>query len=456
MFRKYFIYAATLLVPGILAAQNSVPEKAFVEPLSLKETIQIGLENNRSFKKALLDEEKAKYQRHEIRGAGLPQVSAYGDYNNFIDVYPQAIPGGGFFGGNPEDINVIAFGVPQSLKAGVQVNQLIYSNSYLIGLKAAKTGEEFYRLLAQQSEEDVIHEISINYLSAIQLELQKDNLLATINQLEGLEKILQAQYENDLARKVDLNRVKVNLTSVKAELENLEIALFQREGYLKLVMGIPVDTEITLDSSLTSMDRMVTDFPIADLNVDDRKDIQILGVQEKLYEYEYKNIKSEHMPQLVGFADFNKSTFSQEFDFLSTSKNWYQGFLFGLKLEIPIFNGMQTKYKAAQSKVSAQQLQLDRYQATDAAELEYQNALNNYYNSLSILKSLEENAALSTDVLEETKLLYKEALSPLTDLLAAEAADRQAQGNYNNQVIQVRIAQLEILNSTGKIKNLIQ
>jgi outer membrane protein len=141
MFRKYLIYAVALLIPGVVSAQNSVSGFTFPEPLIMKEAIQIGLDNNRNYKKALLDEEKAQYQRHEIRGAGLPQISAYGDYNNFIDVYPQAIPGGGFFGGNPEDINVIAFGVPQSLKAGISVNQLIYSNSYLIGLKAAKTGE---------------------------------------------------------------------------------------------------------------------------------------------------------------------------------------------------------------------------------------------------------------------------------------------------------------------------
>jgi outer membrane protein len=456
MFRNYLIYAVTLMIPGVLSAQNVASELSFPEPLTLKETVQIGLENNRNYKKAVLDEEKAKYQRHEIRGAGLPQISAYGDYNNFIDVYPQAIPGGGFFGGNPEDINVIAFGVPQSLKAGLSVNQLIYSNSYLIGLKAAKTGEEFYRLLAQQSEENVIHDIAMNYFGSVQLELQKENLLATISQLEGLEKILQAQYENDLARKVDLNRVKVNLTSVRAELENLEIAIYQREGYLKLLMGIPVDTEISLDLDVPDMHQMVSEFQMAELNVEDRKDIQILGVQEKLYEYEYKNIKAEHMPQLIGFADFNKSAFSQEFDFISNGKNWYQGALFGLKLQIPIFNGMQTRYKAAQSKVNAEQLQLDKSQAVDAAELGYQNALKSYYNSLSTLKSLEDNLKLATDVLNETELLYKESLSPLTDLLAAEASERQAQANYNNQIIQVKLAQLEILTSTGNIKNLIQ
>ncbi|MEP1259728.1 TolC family protein, partial [Algoriphagus sp.] len=275
------------------------------------------------------------------------------------------------------------------------------------------------------------------------------------DQLESLEKILQSQYDNDLARKVDLNRVKVNLTSIKSELENLEIAIYQREGYLKLLMGIPVQAEITLDQSVADMDQKVKSFEVNDFNIFDRKDIQVLGVQEQLYEYEYKNIKAAHQPQLVGFAGFNKNAFSENFDFLSQNKTWYQGFLIGLRLEIPIFDGMQTKYKAAQSKVSANQLNLDRLQAEDAAELEYQNAVNKYYNSLSTLASLDSNLDLANDVMSETTLLYKEGVSPLTDLLAAETTQREAQANYNNQIIQVRIAQLEILNSSGKIKNLL-
>jgi outer membrane protein len=454
MLKKYLTYAFFLLAPAMAIGQESMQEFVLPDTLTLKESIQIGLENNRTLKKAILDEEKAKYQRNEIRGAGLPQFSAYGQYNNFLDVFPQAVPGG-IFGGDPNEIQVISLGVPQTLKAGFELNQLIFSNSYLIGLKAAKTGEEFYRIMAKQSEEDVIHEVSMNYLGIIQLELQKENLRANIDQLESLEKILQSQYDNDLARKVDLNRVKVNLTSIRSEEENLDIAIYQQEGYLKLLMGIPVDTEITLDQSVADMDQKVKDFQIQDFNIFDRKDIQVLGVQEQLYEYEYKNIKAAHQPQLVGFADFNKNAFSQDFDFLSQNKVWYQGFLIGLKLQIPIFDGMQTKYKAAQSKVAAKQLNLDRLQAEDAAELEYNNAINKYYNSLSTLKSLDSNLDLADDVMRETTLLYKEGLSPLTDLLDAETTQREAQANYNNQIIQVRIAQLEILNSSGKISILL-
>ena len=99
MLKKYLTYAFFLLAPAMAIGQENRQEFNLPDTLTLKESIQIGLENNRTLKKAILDEEKAKYQRNEIRGAGLPQFSAYGQYNNFLDVFPQAVPGG-IFGGD--------------------------------------------------------------------------------------------------------------------------------------------------------------------------------------------------------------------------------------------------------------------------------------------------------------------------------------------------------------------
>ena len=455
MLRKYLFYTMFLFGPISLGAQELTnTQHEVTDTISFKQSLLIGLENSRSLKKAYLDEESALHNRHEIRGAGLPQVNASGQYRNFIDVFPQAIPGG-IFGGDPGSIEVIAFGVPQSIQAGVQINQLIYNQSYLIGLKAAKTGEEFYKLLSQQTEENVIYEIAANYFAAIQLELQKENLLANIEQLEGLEKVLEAQYKNDLARKVDFNRVKVNLTTLQSDLENLEINIIERKGYMKLLMGIPIDAPIELNMDLGVEDNDLPGFTLSGLNLYDRKDLQVLDVQKQLYNYELKNIKATNRPQLVGFADFNKNSFSSSFDWFDQSKVWYQGFLIGLKLDIPIFDGFITRSKAAQSKVKAKQLQYDISLAEESANLEYQNSTSKYFNSINTLNSLNSNLDLAKEVMEETDLLYKEGLSPLTDLLEAEATLRSAQSSYNNQIIQVRIAQLEILNATGNIKNLL-
>ena len=232
----------TLFLGGVANAQE-----ARDNGYSLKECIELGLKNNIEIKKSMLDEQEAGFQRKEITGSGLPQLEAYGTYNNFIDVYPQGIPGGVLNpNSDPNGVDVISFGVPQSLKGGFKVNQLVFSQSYLIGLKAARTSEEFYRLMTAMTSEDIIYDIALNYYSVIATELQKINLEANHDKLVKLEGILKAQYENDLARKVDYNRVKVNLTSLETEMDNLETLIEQRSNYLKLVMGLPVASELKL------------------------------------------------------------------------------------------------------------------------------------------------------------------------------------------------------------------
>ena len=453
MFR-IFVLSTLLLFTSPLGVQALQEFQTPADTLDLKACLLLGLENSRSIKKALMDEESAGYYRNEVRASGLPQISAYGNYNNFIDVFPQAVPGGLFGPGEPDEVQVIALGVPQSLQAGVSVNQLIFSSSYLIGLKAAKTSEEFYKTLSQQTEEQVIYDIAMNYLGVTQMELQRENLNANVDQLKGLERILEAQVANDLVRKVDLNRVKVNLSTLESEMENLETEIFRGLSYLKLIMGIPVDTPLELEKSEVNPES-ISNFQLADLDPERRKDIQILDIQKTLYDYEYKNIKSTNHPSLVGFADINRNSFSTSFDFLSQSKVWYQGSLIGLKLQVPIFDGFAVKSRAAQSKVRQQQLLIDRDQAMDAAKMEYNNATKKYFNALQTLRANEENLILAEDVLKETTLLFKEGLSPLTDLLEAESTQRQAKSNYNNQLIQVRIAQLEILKSSGQITRII-
>lgn len=422
---------------------------------SLKEVLQIGLENSYDLKKVKLDEKVAAYQRKEVIGSGLPQLHAYGNYNNFLNVTPMGIPGGVL---NPEtsptDIDVIQFGVPQSLQAGIQLNQLIFNQSYLVGLKAARTSEEFYLLLSQMSEEDILYDLAMNYYNIVELKLQRENIEANSNRLVSLEKILKAQYDNDLARKVDYNRVKVNLTTLEASRDELEIGIAQSINYLKLLMGVPMDRSIELQNQDFNLD-LASILPLhLNDNLHNRIDLKVLNKQQDLYGLDIKNIESGYYPSLIGFADVNYNTFANEFNFLSQSKPWYRGALIGLKLEIPVFDGFQRKHKVAQAKVRAMQLEQDITKASQAAEMEHQNAVKKLNSSVRSAKAQKGNLGLAEEVYEQTELLYKESLSPLTDLLEAETALREARSAYNKQIINVKTAQIDLFKSTGDISKL--
>lgn len=450
---------SSLLLIFLLSINFSVfsqsPSVTDGEGYSLKEVLKVGLENSYDLKKTRWDEDAAAYQRKEIIGSGLPQVKAYGNYNNFLNVTPMGIPGGVL---NPEsspnDIDVIQFGVPQSLQAGVQLNQLIFSQSYLVGLKAARTSEEFYLLLSQMSEEDILYDLAMNYYNIIGLELQRETVDANMDRLVNLERILRAQVENDLAKKVDYNRVKVNMTTLQASKDDLEIGISQSKNYLKLLMGIPMDTPLELEEQDFDLD--LSQALPQDLNTDlqNRIDLRVLNKQQDLYGLDIQNIRSGYYPTLIGFADVNYNTFSNDFTFLSESKPWYRGALIGLKLEIPIFDGFQKKNRVAQAKVRSWQLDQDIIKANQAAVMQHQNAMKKLTSSIGSAKAQEENLQLAEDVYAQTELLYKEGLSPLTDLLEAETALREARTAFNNQLINVKTAQVDLYKSTGDISKL--
>lgn len=450
---------SSLLLIFLLSINFSVfsqsPSVTDGEGYSLKEVLKVGLENSYDLKKTRLDEDAAAYQRKEIIGSGLPQVKAYGNYNNFLNVTPMGIPGGVL---NPEsspnDIDVIQFGVPQSLQAGVQLNQLIFSQSYLVGLKAARTSEEFYLLLTQMSEEDILYDLAMNYYNVVGLELQRENVDANMDRLLSLEKILKVQVENDLAKKVDYNRIKVNLTTLQASKDDLEIGISQSKNYLKLLMGIPMDTRLELEEQDFDLD--LSQALPQDLNTDlqNRIDLRVLNKQQDLYGLDIQNIRSGYYPTLIGFADVNYNTFSNDFTFLSESKPWYRGALIGLKLEIPIFDGFQKKNRVAQAKVRSWQLDQDIIKANQAAVMQHENAMKKLTSSIGSAKAQEENLQLAEDVYAQTELLYKEGLSPLTDLLEAETALREARTAFNNQLINVKTAQVDLYKSTGDISKL--
>ena len=120
---------------GLLAGFSSLSAQ---KSLSLQEAVQFGLENNPQAKISDFDLELARKKVKETAAIGLPQVSADISYNNFIDIPVQVAPGAAFGQPNVEFIE-LEFGTQHSGGANLTASQLIFSGSYLVGLKASKT-----------------------------------------------------------------------------------------------------------------------------------------------------------------------------------------------------------------------------------------------------------------------------------------------------------------------------
>src|SRR5690606_32339912 len=110
----------------------------------------------------------------------------------------------------------------------------------------AKSSEEFYILSAKLSEENLIQQVATNYYQVIITREQLGVIDANLERIDHLEKMVANQFEVGLAKKIDLDRIRVNKSNLLAQRDQLLSAVVMQENLLKYYMGMPVTEVISL------------------------------------------------------------------------------------------------------------------------------------------------------------------------------------------------------------------
>ncbi len=116
-----------------------------VAHFSLQEAIDYAQKYHSSIQNAKIDEEIAANTVKQTIGIGLPQVSGNVNFQDFIKVPTSLVPGEIF--GQPGRLLPVQFGVKYQSSFGLELNQLLFDGTYIVGLQASKT----YRELSMKS-----------------------------------------------------------------------------------------------------------------------------------------------------------------------------------------------------------------------------------------------------------------------------------------------------------------
>jgi len=118
---------------GALEAKAQLSDT--VAHFSLQEAIEYAQRNQSAVQNAKIDEEIAANTVKQTTGIGLPQVNGSVNFQDFIKVPTNLVPGEIF--GQPGELLPVQFGVKYQSALGLELNQLIFDGSYLVGLQAA-------------------------------------------------------------------------------------------------------------------------------------------------------------------------------------------------------------------------------------------------------------------------------------------------------------------------------
>ncbi len=433
---------------SLIVIKNNVNGQDLTDKLSLKECIEYALKNSHDVKIADFEFEGAENQIKEIRGTGLPQISAFATFDNNLKLPTQVLPGEIL--GEPGTTMPVQFGTNFSSTGGIEATQLIFDQSYFVGLQATKSSREYYALNQLKTDEDVIYQVAVNYYNALYIQEQLTIINDNLEKLDQLLSIMKVRVDNDLVRSVDYNRVKVNKTNLETQKKSLITSFESQVSRLKYLIGKPMEENISLDNTPISTFKEEEVLRNNNLEIEERIEIQILNKQLELNELNQKNIQSGYYPSLMLYGRYyfqgQRNSFADMF-----SKKWFNAAVIGLKLNIPIFDGFQKKYKVAQSKIDQSILTENIYKTESYISLEQQTASSQLINSLESLEAQEENMALAEKVYDQVSSLYKEGVSQLSDLLDAETSLREARTGYNTEVIKIKQAELDLIKAKGHL-----
>lgn len=194
--------------------------------------------------KAKLQVENSEYQIQEVRSRALPQISANGNLTHNPIIQTTVIDGAGF--GQPGTTIQAAFGQKWTSTAGLSLTQAIFDQSVFTGLKAARTTREFYQINDQLTEEQVIERVANNYYSVY---VQQERLILLDSNYVNTTKvrdIVKGQFDNGLAKKIDLDRIVVKMSNIDTERQQIKNQITLQENALKFYMGMPIETQIVL------------------------------------------------------------------------------------------------------------------------------------------------------------------------------------------------------------------
>ncbi len=432
---------AGMVLPQIVTAQQQ---------LTLKDALIFALQNSTNARKARLDIDGGRYKVEEVRAQALPQLTGTAGLTYNAIIGQQVVDFGG-------QLQTLKFGQKWNSSAGIQLSQQLFNQQVFTGLQAARSSEEYYNLTAQLTEEQLIELVANNYYQVLVNRQQLGVLDNNIKNIKVVEKIVSNQYENGLAKKIDVDRIKVNLTNLNTQREQAVNAITMLENQLKFSMGMQVSTPISLPSTeLTE----VSTLPqlAASIDLSNRTEIKLLDNQDKLLALQRKAYVAEYYPTLALTGNYTYSSQANGFDFLNTNSTaiGYGSSAIGLTLKVPIFNGFLTRAKVRQADVNIRKAQEDRLNTKNSLNMAYENAKIQLRNNLNTITAQRKNAELAQEIYKSTQNNYNNGLATLTDLLDTENSLTQAQNSYTEALLNYKIAEIQLIKSNGNIKSLVQ
>lgn len=427
-----------LMVLFFIVAQLSAQTP---DVITLSSAINMSILNSKNLKIKTAQIESSTAAVTEAKQKRLPNTSVSGSYlrlsNANFDLKTKSN------NSNPGQQSEMPK-VSQAMYGTLNISLPIYTGGKInFGIISSQLLEKAARLDLENEKEEIISttiEAYANLFKASRaVEIVNENLL----QSKQREKEFADLEKNGLLARNDLLKAKLQTSTIELSLLDAENNLQLANLNMNLLLGLPNENKIILDStSLSKTFNLLSEQEYVVQAINSRNDIKTNNLRKNAADVNVKSIKAEMLPNLSLTGGYIAAYVPK----VLTVTNAVN---IGLGVSYNFSSLWKTKAKVEQAESQSKQLSLTNSILQDQITLEVSK---NYFDFISAEKKtdvLQDAIEQSTENYRIVKNKYDNSLSTLSDLLEADVTNLQTKLNYVFAQVDAFVAYNRLLQSSG-------
>lgn len=459
VFKKIRLVAIVLVSGGLLTSVKAQTQT--VLSFDLDEALAFALSENPTVKVADMEIEKKKYAKQGSYSALFPQINFSADYNRtikkqvmYMDGFDLSSLGGGE--GETESpasssasSSGISVGRDNSWSLGFSaglplINPALWKSLAISGIDVDLAVEQ-----ARSSKIDMINQVRKSFYAVL---LANDSYKVFKESYDNASENysdIKKKFDQGLVAEYDLIRAEVSVRNTEPNMLQAENALVLAKWQLKALMGMDLELNIDCRGALNDYQaELYSDYLATDTVLEDNTNLRQLDIQGRQLDAKLQMEKFDYLPTLSLSGVYQWNSLNNDFKF--SDYRWDPYSMVGLKLTIPVFSGGSRLNKIRQTRVTLNQLELQRDELQRNLKLAVKQSMDNMATCVKRFDAAQKGVKQSEKGYMIAQKRYETGAGTLLELNDAELAMTQSKLNYNQAIYDYMVSKAELEKVLGK------
>lgn len=417
----------------------------YSQTLTLNESIETALSNNRDIKIAKLDVEKAEEAVDEAFGYALPSFDLSANFSHFLSKPKMAFPDFEALLTNatynilfnegvlpqdnskflPMESKLQSFSQTNNFEASAQVTQILFNSAVFRGIGASQIYLDLSKEQLKAKTAEVVFNVKQAFYGALLTKQMLDITKATLANTEENLKNVKSYFEQGLTSEFEMMQAEVLVENIRPKVYELENLYKDTLNKLKLVVGVDQNSELNVIGEINFTNKEIPEIDDAlSIALSKNYDISSLKVKKQIDEEFIALDRSEYWPQLAAFGNYTYAGSSDSWNFQN-----YSATTVGLSFSMNIFNGGRTQNKVDQSLIGLRQTEEQINTLKDYTVSEVKNTINNLHRVKLQVDAVERNVNLAERAYDISVTRYNEGTGTQLEIKNANIELQTAKTN---------------------------